>query len=574
MHSLTYVSTVPPIYLLYSQLAPNRALQEAIEEWKRNNNAPGAAAAGDNAGVPVPRPAAQQQTQPAPTPLFVPDTALGMTATVSNIGNLLPGDESASHTALHVSLIPPADTPHRTPVDLVCVVDVSGSMGADATVKTGNSTESSGLTVLDIVRHALNTMAHTLDANDRMMIITFSDNARTVLPLTVMDAGGITAAAQKISNLRTEGSTNIHAGLQMALDALVTASRIHSPRHSNPFRLPCIALLTDGQPNMEPPRGTLPTLLRRAATEALPPITTFGFGYDVESVLLRGIAKVGRGMYSFIPDAGMVGTSFVNSVAANFARVPVRQLAVKITGQGCRVLENGVLGGGEMDVTYADGGVTIKLADGGIAYGQSRDFVVRLDGFAEGSKVDVEATWRVPVGDRSGETEPKSLSQTAEGLTEASAGLLASYARLHLHDMIQKAVPPANLEATHALFTHIHGALPATVPAAIDIKAQVVEAYSRRDWYDRWGRHYLPSLARAHMLQTCHNFKDAGVQGYGGPEGAVFDREREKADKVFLDLPPPEPTGYAYDDRGGGGNVGASHAPINMRMYNDADNPW
>ena len=36
-----------------------------------------------------------------------------------------------------------------------------------------------------------------------------------------------------------------------------------------------------------------------------------------------------------------------------------------------------------------------------------------------------------------------------------------------------------------------------------------------QEYYVKWGRHYLPSLARAHLLQQCNNFKDPGVQGYG-----------------------------------------------------------
>lgn len=35
-------------------------------------------------------------------------------------------------------------------------------------------------------------------------------------------------------------------------------------------------------------------------------IHTFGFGNDIKSGLLKSIAEVGGGNYSFIPDAGMV----------------------------------------------------------------------------------------------------------------------------------------------------------------------------------------------------------------------------------------------------------------------------
>ena len=531
----------------------------------------------DDDSVPRARTVTLTTTSPS-NELFVPDTTLNLSATVSSMPTILPSDLLSSPTTklLQITVTAPLDTPRRTPVDLVCVVDISGSMGSDATVNTGTSTESSGLTVLDIVKHALNTMAHSLDAQDRMAIISFSDTARTELPLTRMDDAGIQVASSKIGLLRTEGSTNIHGGLTMALDLLLAAGRTRSPSTGNPFRLPCIALLTDGQPNVEPPRGTLPTLLRRAKNEKLPPITTFGFGYDVESVLLRGIAKAGGGMYSFIPDAGMVGTSFVNSVAGNFARVPVRDIEIQVKCAGATVPTNGVLGGGEMDVSYADGVVTVRLADGGVAYSQPREFLVRLEGWTEESSVEVELKYGVPEPDRaSTERMPKTLTTTVPSISEPTPEVLASYARLHFHDLIQANLPPSNLATTHALFTQLLSALPSSSPLATDLSSQVLPALSRSDWYSRWGRHYLPSLSRAHLLQTCHNFKDAGVQGYAGPEHAVFDREREKADAIFLELPPPVPTGNVYGDRGGIGRGGQqAGAPVNMRMYNNADNPW
>lgn len=47
-----------------------------------------------------------------------------------------------------------------------------------------------------------------------------------------------------------------------------------------------------------------------------------------------------------------------------------------------------------------------------------------------------------------------------------------------------------------------------------DISGQVKEAIQKtpENYFQKWGRHYLPSLARAHLLQQCNNFKDPGIQ--------------------------------------------------------------
>lgn len=49
----------------------------------------------------------------------------------------------------------------------------------------------------------------------------------------------------------------------------------------------------------------------------------------------------------------------------------------------------------------------------------------------------------------------------------------------------------------------------------VDLKGQVVEAF-KHSYYLKWGRHYLPSLCFAHLNQIFNNFKDPGVQSYGG----------------------------------------------------------
>jgi len=72
-----------------------------------------------------------------------------------------------------------------------------------------------------------------------------------------------------------------------------------------------------------------------------------------------------------------------------------------------------------------------------------------------------------------------------------------------------------------------------------DLEGQVLEALTRQDYFKKWGVHYLPSLLNAHLLQVCNNFKDPGVQVYGGK---LFEKLRDRADDIFVKLPPPKPS--------------------------------
>jgi len=91
-----------------------------------------------------------------------------------------------------------------------------------------------------------------------------------------------------------------------------------------------------------------------------------------------------------------------------------------------------------------------------------------------------------------------------------------------------------------------------------DVNTQVAEAL-RPAYYHRWGKHYLPSLADAHRSQLCNNFKDPGVQLYGGP---LFEALRSNFDETFNTLPPPKPS-----------RQGTRAGPVNMCFYNRATGP-
>merc|ERR1711879_864828 len=93
-----------------------------------------------------------------------------------------------------------------------------------------------------------------------------------------------------------------------------------------------------------------------------------------------------------------------------------------------------------------------------------------------------------------------------------------------------------------------------------DVNGQSSEAFSRSEYYSKWGVHYLPSILFAHQMQQCNNFKDPSVQMYGG---VLFEKIRDNADEEFNNLPPPKSSrvsGYAHY----GGSVGPPPAPVSM----------
>jgi uncharacterized protein YegL len=210
----------------------------------------------------------------------------------------------------HISIQPPAGIGARTPCDICCVIDTSGSMSTVVEIQSSNhGTERYGFSQLDLVKHALKTVIHSLTHRDRLSIVTFADNAVILFKLLQMDNAGKMKASAALDRLREDGSTNLWDGLRVGLEVLTEQQRATGGNAA-------LFLLTDGCPNVEPPRGYLRTLdAYKKKTNFSCSVNTFGFGYDLDSKLLEKIAEMGNmGSYAFIPDGSFVGTIFVNAI--------------------------------------------------------------------------------------------------------------------------------------------------------------------------------------------------------------------------------------------------------------------
>jgi uncharacterized protein YegL len=206
---------------------------------------------------------------------------------------------------LSIRVVPPPGS-GRVPTHLVCVVDISGSMGSAA--DPPDTGERTGLSLLDVVKHALKAILHTLGPDDSFALVPFSSSASVTLPFVSMDAKGLKKAIAAVDEMRPTATTNMWDGIEKALDLIRDTEATKSGS--------AIFVFTDGVPTQVPAEGH-PQALKNymARHDVHTSLSCFGFGYSMDSPLLDELSALGGGVYSFIPDVGMVGTVFVHAAA-------------------------------------------------------------------------------------------------------------------------------------------------------------------------------------------------------------------------------------------------------------------
>jgi hypothetical protein len=308
-------------------------------------------------------------------------------------------------------------------------------------------------------------------------------------------------------------------------------------------------------------------------------MSCFGFGYNLDSALLDEMSSLGGGVYSFILDVGMVGTVFVHAVS-NLLSCAASECIVTVEAKdGSAVdVDELVLLNPDSLVKTSSSKLTFDL--GMVNYGQSRDVVVQASNPSELSvtvickvrDLSVQMSGICLLDDYVRCSVAKARAQVVCGIVNAR--------RLALSEELAAAQDGAGkvAEGITELKESLSGVDVDEKTEAyvsdllLDLTGQIAMSVSRSDWFQKWGKHYLPSIQRAHMLQQCLNFKDPGMQHYGG---LLFQDIRDVADDRFNELPAPTPSVSHYGGYGGGhtrayGGTPANSAPINMACFNNA----
>ena len=185
----------------------------------------------------------------------------------------------------------------RKQLNLVIVLDVSGSMGAyynqyyydnygkriDAYAEEGVSRR----TKLDSAQDAVLTILDKLDGADRFAIVLFDDDATLAKPMGLVSRADMYEIEKDILDLTPGSSTNLDAGMDMATAQFRGLADLDSYEYENR-----IIILTDAQPNTSDISST--GLMRNVERNADNGIyTTFiGIGVDFNSQLIESITKV------------------------------------------------------------------------------------------------------------------------------------------------------------------------------------------------------------------------------------------------------------------------------------------
>ncbi len=191
-------------------------------------------------------------------------------------------------TTLQIALNTPVDptTLVRKPLNMVVVVDTSGSMAQDNR--------------LVHVKQGLHLLTDELNADDRLAVVTYSSNASIRQPLgDVLDR---TKLHQLIDSLEPAGSTNIYDGLEMALQQAAT--------HFDSEKQNRVVLLSDGLATSGiTSDNDILTMANAFIADGIG-LTTIGVGRNFNVALMRGLSERGSGNFYFVEDSMAVTEVF------------------------------------------------------------------------------------------------------------------------------------------------------------------------------------------------------------------------------------------------------------------------
>eukprot|EP01018_Ginkgo_biloba_P025791 Gb_04078 [translate_table: standard] len=405
------------------------------------------------------------------------------------------------------------DPSGRAPIDLVTVLDVSGSMSG---------------TKLALLKGAMSFVISNLSPADRLAVVAFSSTAKRVFPLKRMVPDGQRAARRVIERLLCTGGTNIAEGLRKG------AKVLEERRERNPVA--SIMLLSDGQDTYSlSSRGVISfnphtTSSARCASRQGSryghiqiPVHAFGFGIDHDAATMHTISEESGGTFSFIQAEGLVQDAFAQCIGGLLS-VVVQDVLLTVSCNSVQIpgLELKSFHAGSYETFINGSSGTVKLGD--LYAEEERNILVelKLPAVKSGNAmtiVSVQCSFKDPVSQQTLQVREQHLAiSRPEGSLDESLGVNIEVEKQRNRLRTAQAIANARTLADRGDMSGAQKVLQTAkvelqsstvsrtgdLSVSIALEAEITEIQARmtnKQTYERSGRAFVLSAQSSHLRQ-------------------------------------------------------------------------
>ena len=236
--------------------------------------------------------------------------------------SILKGDKLLNENTpfvINLSAPQPNENDKKCNVDLICVIDVSGSMFGEKK---------------DLVKESLKILLSFLDEKDRLCLILFESDAKYYYNLNFLTKNNKEILEEKINNIRAGGGTNILSGLKLAVDVIKNQTY-------NEKRVSSILLLSDGCDNESNDIELANSLKQMTKGLGLSfTLHTFGYGDDHDAKVMNKLANLRDGSFFYVKEYSKVAEYFVSVLGACISVISKKlDLKLQALNNDCKIIK-------------------------------------------------------------------------------------------------------------------------------------------------------------------------------------------------------------------------------------------
>ena len=211
----------------------------------------------------------------------------------------------------------------KSNADLICVIDISGSMYGDK---------------IELVKKSLKILIKMMDANDRLALILFESEASIYFNLDYMTEETKKNLITKIDEIDTRGGTNIITGLEKAIEILKKDKKNSNKKYN---RVSSIILLSDGCDNSKNDIQLGEDLKKLTEGENLTfTLNTFGYGDDHDPKIMNTLANIRDGAFFYVENYQKVAEYFVTVLGGVVSAISKNvKINIKLLNRHCKIIK-------------------------------------------------------------------------------------------------------------------------------------------------------------------------------------------------------------------------------------------